>query len=273
MATPDEFFAPKTFFQLGPDLVRMHGLAGAAVLSRIHWRTDENQRQAIEVDGVYWWRARLETLADEIGLSYAQVQRAVKKLVDDGALIRTRHYLNSTPEHKDVTYSYRIALESDPDYSESDNQENPDYSESDNQPDYLIPDNRETDNVPIETLKTPLTPQGEPGEIDFVEAQRNSAMFDQFWEIYPKKDGPVAARKAFRSALSTGASPAHIIAAAQHYADDIRRRGTDYGMIRRASKWLYDGDYDNPLTPAQGTVRRAQTPDEIEERIRRITNA
>jgi hypothetical protein len=83
--------------------------------------------------------------------------------------------------------------------------------------------------------------------------------FEDFWEVYPKRDGanPKApARKKFIAAVKSGVDPTAIIAAAKRSADEARSKGqigTPY--VPQAITWLNQqrwGDYAE-IAPAAST--------------------
>jgi hypothetical protein len=99
-------------------------------------------------------------------------------------------------------------------------------------------------------------------------ATRPNDRFDEFWKVYPKRDGanPKApARKKFLAAVKSGIDPGEIIAAAKRSAEEARSKGqigTPY--VPQAMTWLGQqrwGDYEPPSeTPQpQGFYAAAET--------------
>jgi hypothetical protein len=75
-------------------------------------------------------------------------------------------------------------------------------------------------------------------------------LFDEFWKVYPKRDGAnpkEPARKRFRAAVRSGADPPAIIAAARRYADECRAKQQERTpYVAQAMTWLNQqrwGDY------------------------------
>jgi hypothetical protein len=82
----------KDFIMVRAALVkRLGGANEALVWSRIEYRASSAQH-AHEADGMHWWAASYEVIADEVGLSRDQVKRVVGKLVDGGFLVAAKHH-------------------------------------------------------------------------------------------------------------------------------------------------------------------------------------
>ena len=105
----------------------------------------------------------------------------------------------------------------------------------------------------VETL-SPLPPLG--GDVDQAEVQRigDGAMprrrrprtpkaeldltgFDEFWSVYPRRDGKKAAAEAWNKALKQ-TDPCPIIEGAKGYAEYCKRKSIENGYIALPSTWL-----------------------------------
>lgn len=105
-----------------------------------------------------------------------------------------------------------------------------------------------------ESKKPPLPPRGD-GDVSTTISTADpappvSALFEQFWSVYPLPEGRIGAEREWHRALAH-ASPSAIIAAAVAYAEHLRRAGkTDFAM--KPVRWLRDGEYLNH--PAQAAA-------------------
>lgn len=135
---------PGDFVSVRAALVREVGLAEAVVLSRVAFRTTPDYRLAYEHEGEYWWRAPIEIIATETGLTGKQVRRALDTLRADGHVIAEQH---QTAGRYDRAFSYRVSY-GDTDLPSGANEEVPDGA----------------DVLPVKTLKkTPLPPTDASG--------------------------------------------------------------------------------------------------------------
>jgi hypothetical protein len=90
----------------------------------------------------------------------------------------------------------------------------------------------------------------------------HSEAFDEFWKVYPKREGSnpsSPARKKFAAVVKSGVDPPTIIAAAKAYADEQRqigKIGTSY--VAQAVTWLNQqrwGDYQTRGSPQETAER------------------
>ena len=91
------------------------------------------------------------------------------------------------------------------------------------------------------------------------------ASFARFWSIYPKREEPRLARKAFAAALKRGVASEAINAGAERYAKE--RAGKDPTYTKKPAGWLDAGGYDNepppgstPVIDEQGNVVAYEQP-------------
>ncbi len=89
-------------------------------------------------------------------------------------------------------------------------------------------------------------------------AKKEPSRFDEFWSIYPKRDGSnpkEPARQKFDLACKRGADPQAIISAAQRYAEQQKRLGNiGSPYVKQAVSWLnaqsWKDDYGSASTSA-----------------------
>lgn len=75
---------------------------------------------------------------------------------------------------------------------------------------------------------------------------KNPAGFDEFWRLYPRKVGKIAARKAFAKAVKLAPLPV-ILDSVRLYAMDARMRDPEF--VAHPSTWLNEGRWDDEPTP------------------------
>lgn len=80
-------------------------------------------------------------------------------------------------------------------------------------------------------------------------ALERAAQFDQFWRVYPKKEGKAAAQKAWPRAADAAPFPT-IVAAAAAYAR--KRAGEDPKFTKHASTWLNNRCWEDEHTGGPG---------------------
>lgn len=128
-------------------------------------------------------------------------------------------------------------------------------------PDSGESDSRQPDSVSKNGTKEledpPLPPTGEGGDEEpldalftadfeqgFVETVAPSKPRDDdpgflaFWSVYPRHIAKQNARKAWRTAIRGGAVPGEIIAGAEHYRDDYKRKSKGIEFTAHPATWL-----------------------------------
>ena len=65
-----------------------------------------------------------------------------------------------------------------------------------------------------------------------------SERFEEFWSVYPRKQGKGNAYKCYNARLKDGWSPAEIMEATQNYANETERQHTEQRYIKLASTFL-----------------------------------
>lgn len=84
-----------------------------------------------------------------------------------------------------------------------------------------------------------------------------SAAFDEFWKMYPRREGKDAARRRWARVI-TKTDPATVIAGAKVYAELCERKRTETKYIAHPATWLNAGrwmDDPEPESPTTGGVR------------------
>lgn len=85
----------------------------------------------------------------------------------------------------------------------------------------------------------------------------NAYMFQQFYEVYPRRIGRRAAEKAFAAAVKRGKDPLVIVAAAQLYATDVFEKATPARFIPHPSTWLNRDSFLDDLSEGESDVDKA----------------
>lgn len=79
--------------------------------------------------------------------------------------------------------------------------------------------------------------------------------FDEFWAVYPRKAGKIAAEKAWLAALKRAGSPEVLIEGADRYGRDPNL--PEEPFIPHASRWLNAGRWGDGPEPARAPARPA----------------
>ena len=115
-----------------------------------------------------WWRATLDDIAEETGMSRDQIQRAVNKLIDLGVIEREKLRQGGISDH---TYSYRVVIQGrEIDVAESRDQD--------------VAESRDLPSVREVKKKT----LDDPG-------------FENAWKHWPNKNAKKAAQQKFLAAI------------------------------------------------------------------------
>lgn len=72
--------------------------------------------------------------------------------------------------------------------------------------------------------------------------------FDEFWKLYPRKVGKIAAEQAFAKAIEAGTDPQAILDGALVYA--FKRKGHDPQFTAHPTTWLNQGRWEDEAAPA-----------------------
>jgi hypothetical protein len=214
------------FVAVFPSLVReLDGdVTAAAVLQHVYFRSASNEH-VIDGEGVRWWPATLDEIADEIGISQKQARRVVQKLSASEHLMVER--LGGT----DRRNYYAIPI--DPKGPNGRIEETQTGSCKDPKrahvPSYLRSTKEET-RTPV---RKPVTLDDDP-------------LFAEFWDTYPRREGKGAARSAWLRAIRK-TDPATIIAGAARYRDDKNRV---QAYTAHPGTWLNGERWDDEPLPA-----------------------
>lgn len=87
---------------------------------------------------------------------------------------------------------------------------------------------------------------------DVTSADRLDAWFDEWWQIYPKKSGKLAAKKSFAKVAARVVPFAKLIEAAARYRDDPNR---DPKFTKDPATWLNAGCWDDEPLPSRSNGR------------------
>lgn len=135
----------------------------------------------------------------------------------------------------------------------------------------VLGDNASTSGYvdPPETLGTGSEGQGVRGteglkEKDLATAAATAALFDEFWDNYPRKDGKANALKAWPKACKR-LEPQRIVAAARYWAGLWENAGFTKQFIPHPTTWLNGERWNDepPLSRAQPAERRSTTDERV----------
>lgn len=204
------------FVAVFPSLVREMGgdVTAAAVMQHIYFRSSSRETFQ-DGEGIRWWPVSLGDIADEIGISAKQAQRAVGKLREAGHLDIRK--LGGTDRRNF-------------------------YSVPSMRPDGLMEEPGRGSSKDPERALVPSYERREREEEDLRRPSPPIALFDEFWEIYPRREAKAAARKAWEKAVRR-ANPEEILSGARRYRDDPNRepRFTAHpASWLNADRWLDD---------------------------------
>jgi hypothetical protein len=233
---PRELATAPDFIMVRAALVEALGGANEALVwHRVDFRCSETGKPFRDASGEPWWPASYGEIAESTGLSSDQVKRALVKLEAGGFLESTEHRRGG---NYDRTKSYRPVFTSRP-------------LEQAESPDGVGDSADRSRRIrPQEQALSPDVPLYENTE---EREEHSTVAFDEFWRIYPRREGKQAARKAFSKAVTAkGASVAVVMAGAQRYATDPNLP-SESQYIPYPQKWLNEGRWqDDPLPPRLG---------------------
>lgn len=249
------------FVAVFPRLVRALGgdISAAAVLQAIHYRM-----QALDWRADPWMPMFLSEIADEIGISGDQAQRATKRLRDHG-LLAVR---GDRGQIREWSIDYEAVTLLEQGHAESrhpvvtrnraggsaESRQGDAESRRGSRGIALHSSLLEEEEVEEERRRTPVRKPVK--DLD--------PMFERFWDAYPRKSAKGTARKAW-SRASLRADPETIIAGAERYAADGNRLDE---FTAHAATWLNGDRWEDDPLPAR-TGRGEQKANEIEDMIRR----
>jgi len=216
---------------LGNDMNR------AGVLTRIFWRASEVSRYSHEADGIWWWRVTYTQFSEETGLTESQVRRVVKWLVDQGHVETREFRFNGIT---DRTLSFRVITS------------------------MTIPTDGATEST---DGVTESSPQGvtESSPLPSIKTEDTlvSDLFENFWEVYPRRIAKEPARKAWKTAIKT-VDPEVIISSAGRYATSVAN--SEPRFIAHPSTWLngkrWEDDAEQQVDTAPVSPTKGMTAEE-----------
>ena len=235
------------FVAVFPRLVRaLSGdVTAAALLQAIHYRM-----QALDSRREPWIALLLSEIADEIGISVDQAQRASKRLRDAGLLL----VRGTRGETREWSIDYEEVVELDRGNAESrrGNAESRHYRRG-----IALPTSYIEEVEVEEDIDQSRKPVRKP-------VDDHDENFAAFWAAYPRKVAKGSARKAWSRAV-LAADPSVIVAGAVRYASDPNR---EEAFTAHPSTWLNGERWlDDPLPNRDSRADRKVN--EVEEMIRR----
>lgn len=249
------------FVAVFPRLVRTLGgdVTAAAALQAIHYRA-----QALGPHRDRWMPLLLSEIAEEIGISNDQAQRAAKRLRDAG-LLRVRGDRGNAREwsidYEGIERLERSNAESrHPEVTRERGASNAESRQSDAESRH----HRREIASPSSLLE-----DKEPKKIEERALMRKpiddrDPDFERFWDVYPRKSAKGTARRAWSKAILK-ADPRQIIEAANAYARDPNREAP---FTAHAATWLNGERWlDEPLPSRESRSDRKMS--EVENMIRR----
>ena len=201
------------FVAVFPRLVRaLEGdVTAAAVLQAIHYRMQGRGSNSDQ-----WITLSLADIADEIGLSTSQAQRATVRLRDGGLLV--------SRESRGSSLTWTI-----------------DYAE------VAALGRTDTDSHHHRYEIASHTSYTE--ELEEPKKSKKADRFDEFWSVYPRRAAKTAARKAWIKAISSTSAQV-IIDGAERYRDDPNR---DDQFTAHPASWLNAGRWDDDPLPERSS--------------------
>lgn len=249
------------FVAVFPRLVKALGgdVTAAAVLQAVHYRM-----QALGRKGELWMPMFLSEIAEEIGISHDQSQRAAKRLRDSGLLL-VRGNRGSIREWS-IDYAAVMGLEQGD--AESRHPE-PTRNRATSDAESRQSDAESHHHRREIALPSFLLEDKEPKKVEERSPMRKPVNdcdpnFERFWTAYPRKSAKGTARRAWSKAILK-ADPQQIITGAERYSNDPNR---EPAFTAHAATWLNGERWlDDPL-PARDN-RNDRKTSEVETMIRR----
>jgi hypothetical protein len=127
-----------------------------------------------------------------------------------------------------LQYLARTLQDPDPNHKEPEENQTPPYP----------PTGEESDEEPLDALFTADFEQGFVETVAPSKPRDDDPGFLAFWSVYPRHIAKQPARKAWRTAIRGGAVPGEIIAGAEHYRDDHKRKSKGIEFTAHPATWL-----------------------------------
>ena len=237
MIDPD-LFGHGDFVSVRAELIREVGAIEAIVLSRIHFRAAETYRHSYEHDGQWWWRAPVDVIADETGLTEKQVRRALTVLRDREYVVAEQHTVDG---RYDRAFSYRVAYA----YALEGKSEVP---------------QRANVDLP-QRANVPTTKNFREEEHQEEASSSSKAGFELFWSLWPRKVGKRTAETAYQRAVRR-ANTETIHAGAVAYINNPHIPQKEF--IPHPTTWLNRDGWEDEL-PGPSEPTHTATPGRREE--------
>lgn len=221
---PVEEATAKDFMMVRAALVRRVGGANEALVwTRIEFRASSARAAHQSEDGAHWWAATYDEIADETGLTAAQARRAVEALIEGGFLRAEHHHgFKRTRSYAPVFAHLSI-----------------------------LP-NGENDSSICQDAQFHLSDLPDVPLIETEDIKTSGPSFDDFWKVWPRREGKKAAALAWGRAVKRAAAQT-IIDAATAYARSPFRPEARY--VPHASTWLNGDRWDDPSPSAETSSR------------------
>lgn len=210
---------------------------------------------SLDGNGVRWWRATHDTLAEDTGLSRQQVQRAVQRLVEHGFVATTKQRLSDRGDW-DQTLSYSL-VEQHPSPTSHVHPSPPShvhYSPPSNPPLAREVEEEQEHSATVVALfdTTNMSVAQEDKVRKSIDAE-----FEDWWKLYPRKVSKGQARTAWRTARKK-APLQQLTEAVARFAEAVK--GKDQTYIAHAATWL-NGERWLDAPDGRGRSRPAQGND------------
>jgi hypothetical protein len=178
-----------------------------------------------------------ETLAERAGCSVKSVDRAIRQLVEAGALKKS-HRMNGDAYTSNLYTVKRIPPPGVRFLTTVGTPQSPGGDTGDARV-----------GTPVTPGRATTVPLTRTSELEPIEQKPVNYIgdFDQFWNIYPKKADKALARRSFEKALKTTTLDV-ILAGAERYRDDP---GRDPEFTKNPSTWLNAEAWDNDPLPVK----------------------
>lgn len=241
--------------QVLPGLAKAIGLNEAILLQQIHYWTVDSQKIH---DGKKWtYNSATEWKKQFPFWSESTIRRAVNSLRKQQLIYTTSEY-NKMPMDKTLWFSInydslnRLTIPS----SQNDHTIQSDCIDEVVKMDRAIPEN---------STKTSTEKQTKRQQVDY------EIDFKEFYNLYPKKVDPSAARKAYAKQRKMKVTHEQIMYGIKRFNEEIKLTGMDRQYIKNPSTWLNAGSYMNyeeaSVSSSQAAANSlpAYEPDHIEE--------
>lgn len=236
MAVPQALLIDPDFIPLRAALVRELGAPEAIVWQLIYFRTARQSPHRYERDGLSWWRANRDELAQASGLSSDQIKRVIAKLEKSGHLDAAEHREDGIT---DRTKSYRCVTDESAQSSGANppSQERGDSAQS-------------SSKKSEEEVSTSYSPRADGSAL--------SELFDEAWKHWPKKEARKPAFEKFQRLVRARKISAEKLAAEIiRHGDAFTASGRQVQYVPGLLPWLNQERWSDDLAqPAAGQPKQ-----------------